>query len=67
MVLKITSESSSKRGRITDDRNSYIMTNFISIVSTPTSSTSNHIKYIDLPKTTEIDYLIKSMLKNRVI
>ena len=43
-MLKIASESSTKRGRITDDKNRYTMTNFVSIFGIPTSSISNYTK-----------------------
>ena len=46
-MSKITSESSAKRGRINDYKNSFVITNFVSIDSTPTSSISDHTKHID--------------------
>ena len=53
MMLKITSESSTDRGRIMDDQNSFVMTNFVLITGAPTSPTSNYTKYIDLPKSSK--------------
>ena len=48
-MLRITSESSTKRGRITDGKNSCVMTNFVIITIIPTSSIYNHTTHIDLP------------------
>ena len=44
LLLKTVSESSTKRERITDDKNSFVMKKIVSIFGTPTSSISNHKK-----------------------
>ena len=62
-MLKITSKSSKKRGRITDDKNSFVMTNFISITITPTNSISNHTQYIDLPRFSKYKLFNKGNMK----
>ena len=65
MMLKIASESSTKRGRITNDKNSYVIINFVSISSTPTTSIFNYIKHIDLPKTTKYRLFSKGNAKRK--
>ena len=42
------------RGRKSYDKNNFVTSNIVSIVSgTPTHSITNHIKHIDVPKTTK--------------
>ena len=53
LMLKIASESSTKRGRITDDKNSFVLSNFVIITCTLTSSIFNHTKHIDLPRSSK--------------
>ena len=65
MILKVASKSSTKRGRITDNKNSYVMAKFISISGTLTSSISNHIKHNELPKTTEYRLFNKDDTKRK--
>ena len=52
-MLKNVSKSNTKRRRIIDDKNSFVVTNFVSIVGTSPSSISNYTKYIDLPKSSK--------------
>ena len=62
-MLKISSESS--RGRITDDKNRYVITNFVSIFGIPTSSISNYAKYMDLPRSTKYQLFNKDNVKRK--
>ena len=61
LMLKIASESSTKRERITDDKNSFVVTKFVSIVGTSTSSISNHKNILTFLGLLNIDYLITVM------
>ena len=67
MMIKIASESSTKRGRITNDKNSYVIINFVSISGTPTTSIFNYIKHIDLPKTTKYILFSKGNAKRKYL
>ena len=67
MMLKIASESSSKHERKTNDKKSCVMTNFVSVSGTPTSSISNDIKHIDLPKTTKYILFSKGNAKRKYL
>ena len=64
-MLKIEPESSTKRGRRTDYKNSFIMNCFVSIVDTPASFISNHIKYIDFPRSTKYILFNKCNVKRK--
>ena len=52
-MLKNVSKNNTKRRRIIDDKNIFVVTNFVSIVVTSPSSISNYTKYIDLPKSSK--------------
>ena len=60
MMLKIASESNTKRGRRTGDKNSFVMTNFLNIADTATIVLyliiQNILTFLGL---LNIDYLIK--------
>ena len=60
-MLEIAYEISTTRRRITDDKNSFVMTKFVCISNTSTSSISNHINILTFLKHLNIDYLIKVM------
>ena len=64
-MLNIASESSAKRGIITDDKNSFVMTKFVSIAGTPTSSISNHTKLINLPRSTKYRIFNKGNVRRK--
>ena len=66
-MLKIASESSTKRGRITDDKNSFVLSNFVIITCTLTSSIFNHTKHIDLPSSTKYRLFNKSNVKRKLL
>ena len=53
IMLNISFERSTKRWRITDDKNTYVMTKFVSNPGIQSSSIFNHIKHIDFPRSTK--------------
>ena len=65
--MTIASESSTKRERITDDKNCYVMTNYVRIAGNPTSFIYNHIKHIDLLKATKYRSFNKRSAKRKGI
>ena len=53
-MIKLAKLKSVNRGRISDDKNKFVASNIVSIVAgIPTHSISNHMKHIDVPKTTK--------------
>ena len=52
-MLKFAKVNGVKRGKITDDKNNILAENIVSIViGIPTNSISNHMEYIDIPRST---------------
>ena len=66
-MLNFFSKSSTKRGRITSDKNSFVITNFVSITGTLTNSISNHTKRIDLLRSTKYRLFNKSNVKRKLL
>ena len=66
-MLTFFSKSSTKRGRISSDKNSFVITNFVSITGTLTNSISNHTKRIDLPRSTKYRLFNKSNVKRKLL
>ena len=53
-MIKLVKIKSVNRGRISDDKNNFVASNIVSIVSSiPTHSISNHMKHIDVPRETK--------------
>ena len=52
-ILKITSESSFKRERITDVTHNFLISTFVRIFGTPTSSIFKVTRHISLPRSTK--------------
>ena len=53
-MLKFAKVNGVKRGKITYDKNNCLAENVVSIViGIPTNSISNHMKYIDIPRSTK--------------
>lgn len=52
-MFKISSVSSKAHGIITDNNNSFVLSNFGSIASPPTNYISNYITHLDFPKKTK--------------
>ena len=53
-MIKLAKVKSVNRGRISDDKNNFVASNIVSIVSSiPTHSISNHMKHIDVPRETK--------------
>ena len=56
------------RGRISDDKNNFITANIVSIVAgTPTHSISNHMKDIDVPRTTKYRLFRRDNVKRKTL
>ena len=53
-MMKIAMTKQKTTGRISDDKNNFVASNIVSIVSSiPTHSISNHMKHIDVPRETK--------------
>ena len=53
-MIKLVKVKSVNRGRISDDKNNFVASNIVSIISSiPTHSISNHVKHIDVPRDTK--------------
>ena len=54
------------RGRISDDKNNFVRANIVSIVAgIPTHSIVDHMKYIDVPRTTKYRLFNKGNIKRK--
>ena len=67
-MIKLAKVKSVNCGRISDDRNNFVASNIVSVVAgIPTHWISNHMKHIDVPKSTKYRLFRRGNVKRRTI
>ena len=65
-MIKLAKVKKINRGRLCDDKNNFVSSNIVSIVSgIPTHSILNHIRHIDVPKNTKYRLFRRGNVKRK--